>query len=185
MHGRRRGGSPSWRKLSEQSTSTVFAAILLVAPRLVARARPANRGASYLSGGREMKGSGTVELPRRRVGRPADSFTPAQLAALWDVSEAAVLRLLEPGESGMPSFFPHARRQADGTWSIPSADVRIQGRDPERLYTIREFSTLISYGYFTTFRHVSDGKIKHVVVLGQKRIPESEYWRLVTKRNLA
>lgn len=105
----------------------------------------------------------------------------------WSVEEVAELLAVSPervlgclvGEKSRLLFFPGAR-EASGKWMIPARDVRglRPGRKVERLYGIREFAELIGFSYHHVFKMVSAGRIQADLVLGEKRIAESEYWRL-------
>lgn len=94
------------------------------------------------------------------------------------VDVAKVLRLLKVPKS-RALFFPGAFEQA-GKWLVPARDVKRfrPGMKVERLYSIAEFAELIGFSYHHIFKQVSAGAISHELVLGEKRIAESEYWRI-------
>lgn len=107
-------------------------------------------------------------------------FSLPELAELMDVEEGVVRNALTKERD---AFFPHAFTDAQGQWWVPVEDARrLLGRPLEQLFTIRRFAELIGYSYHETFRNVSAGRIKAEIVLGNKRVPESEYWKLRGKR---
>ena len=108
-------------------------------------------------------------------------FSLPELAEFLDVEEGALRNALVRERE---TFFPTAFTDAEKTWWVPVADVkRMLGRPGEQLFTIRRFAELIGYSYHETFRNVSAGRIKADLILGNKRVPESEYWRLRGKKN--
>lgn len=129
-----------------------------------------------------------LERPRRvRPAAPGRFFSSLELAELLDVEPARVSRLLERG------LCSQAFEDPPGTWWIPAPEVRrlLGGAGSiERLYSVRAFAELVGLSYFTVFRATKDkpgrpAEVRTVTILGERRIPESEYWRLTGRRRPA
>jgi hypothetical protein len=111
-------------------------------------------------------------------------LTVDEAAGLLEVEPDRVRRALAKAAS---VFFPRSRLK-DAEWQVHVADLReIAGGKAEQLYSVRGFAALIGFNYFTVSRAVSLGVIRHEIIrigvgAGEKRIPESEYWRLRGKR---
>lgn len=110
---------------------------------------------------------------RRAAGR---LFSVHEVATMLAHEPATIVRALEAG-----SFFPGAWLD-DDTWMIPQhALVALLGGKEERLYSIKAFADLLGMHYNTIYLAVRSGRIKSDLVLGENRIPASEYWRLRRK----
>jgi len=131
-----------------------------------------------------------IEGSRRvRPAAPGRFFSAIEVAELLDVEEARVVRLLERG------LCPQAWEDppGSGAWWIPAPEVRRMvggGGSIERLYSVRGFAELVGLSYFTIFRATKDkpgqpAQVRTVTILGERRIPESEYWRLTGRRRPA
>lgn len=105
---------------------------------------------------------------------------------MLDVSTEAVLAACRAG------IFPHASER-DGEWRIPQVDARrvypglfpgLGG--PQQLYTLREFAGLLGLSYDHVWRECKAWRIRTVGIVGteDRRVPESEYWRLVQQREV-
>jgi hypothetical protein len=105
------------------------------------------------------------------------------IAALRDFQVGAVLRLVQL--RGPLLFFPHARRNGDGSWRIPARDVRALLGDGmpywDRAVSARTFADWCELkSSQTVVRAMKRGELRKVVLLGEWRIPVSEFLRLMS-----
>ena len=118
--------------------------------------------------------------PGRR-GRPAlRVFTLAEacevLAELREMSPAAVLAAVSRAPL---SFFSHARQNGDGSWRVPERDVRDLLGVPGRAVKASTFAMWCDLPKRRVLDAMRAWELRSVVLLGQRRIPVSEFTRLM------
>lgn len=108
------------------------------------------------------------------------------IAELRDFKVSAVVRLVSRGPL---LFFPNATRNGDLSWRIPARDVRaLLGGGSGASMLVSPWDRLVSARTFaswcelkapsTVIKAMKRGEIAKVVVLGEWRIPVSEFLRI-------
>ncbi len=120
--------------------------------------------------------------PKRGRGRPpASIYSPTDVADLLCVDVTRVLRALESAKL-RADVFPHAFQKGN-EWNIPARDmVKLMGPGLPRLYWVSEFAELVGLSVSYLNELISLGVVKHRMILGTKRVPETEYWNLPAYR---
>lgn len=124
----------------------------------------------------------STRVHEAKRGRPAAAvYSAVEVAELLDVEPGVVMRALSN-----PAFrketFPNATETNEG-WKIPARDVRaLMGPDLPRLYWVSEFAQLIGYSVPYLNELLDKGVIGSRMVLGSRRVPATEYWKLPQHR---
>lgn len=114
-------------------------------------------------------------------GRPrVQPYSVAEVAELLDVDPAQVERAL--GSRFRKDFFPHAFER-DGAWWIPPRDVKaLLGPGLPKPFWVSEFAELIGLSVPYVNELIRAGVIKTRMILGSRRVPETEFWNLPKHR---
>lgn len=126
----------------------------------------------------------TPKPKRKRGARPSGVYEVDEVADLLGVEPCRVQRSLESDKMRADAF-PNARRADDGSgrWLVPWPDVRrLLGPGEPRLYSVAVFADLIGFSVSYVHDLCTRGVVQHRLVLGEKRIPASQYYSLPPHR---
>lgn len=126
----------------------------------------------------------TPKPKRKRGARPSGVYEVDEVADLLGVEPCVVQRSLERDKMRADAF-PNARRAVDdlGRWLVPWRDVRrLLGPGELKLYPVAEFADLIGFSVSYVHNLCSRGVVEYRLVLGEKRIPASQYYKLPPHR---